>query len=132
MRSTRIRGAGPFGGAVVVVFLLGLVSAPLRICFSHHGHAHTQHAMHPGHGTSGASTATDSDAHSGAHDGTREGCECLGACQLETAPHLSLSGTVAETAEPGPADVLVPAKALVPAPGAPHAVPLARGPPVLA
>jgi len=128
MRSTRIRGAGPFGGAVVVVFLLGLVSAPLRICFSHHGHAHTQQVMHPGHGTSGASTATDSDA----DEGTREGCECLGACQLETAPNLSLSGTIAETAEPGPADVLLPAQALVPTPGAPHAVPLARGPPVLA
>ena len=128
MRSSRIRGAGLFGSAVVVVFPLGLVSAPVRRCFSHHQHAPATQAMHHGHLAADVATVTDADA----DEGAPAGCECLGTCHLETAPYLPMARSAEAIADPAPTDTSLRGEELAPAPRAPHAVPLARAPPALA
>jgi hypothetical protein len=144
MRPRRIRSVGPLGTLVVVAFLASLVSAPVRACFSHHGHdhgvfayaagsasqdaspLHERHAPHRGHGISDASPAPDSGP-----EGAQEGCECLGACQLETAPHLPLSVRLAHTVAPGPDEPPKAGEVLGPTQCAPLALPPARAPPAL-
>ena len=151
MTRSRIRTTGPLGTAVVVTFLLGFLSAPLRPCVSHQGHAHhdavgggsatavsespSEPATHHGHTHADAPGATDGEAFDSgvpAEGGAPSGCECLGLCQLETSPFLPLGAALAHAITP--ASDLASWRNIGDGPvvGSLHATPLARGPPPLA
>jgi len=134
---TRIRSAGPFGPVVVLVFLLGLLSAPLRPCDSHPGHGHAQGAHGPvdaastsaGH-THHLGTVAQSERDSSGEDAAAGGCDCLGLCSLEQAPFLPLQAARVDALAPGPDQSSVQRAGIARLTGDPAAVPLARGPPL--
>lgn len=143
MTRSRIRGTGPLGTAVVLAFLAALVSGPLRPCFSHelsnekHAHGAFAHAIieqesaeaaHAGHRQSDAPHASGTPEEEGAHGG----CECVGHCQLETSPFLSLGSTRAQVGLPAPSSASGFDVGMAPTASAPYASPLARGPPPVA
>ena len=139
MTRSRIRSTGPLGTVVVLAFLAALVSGPLRPCFSHPGHAHgegshalagqelagTAHAEHVRHDASNAAGAP-------AEEGRHGGCECVGLCQLETTPLVSLGIALAQIVPPVPSLATELDVGSAPVTNASHAAPLARGPPPVA
>ena len=138
MTRSRIRTTGPLGTVVVLAFLTGLVSAPVRPCFSHEGHPHGSFAQalvepetaggapagHHGHHAGEAGTPEDAG-----QDGPPGGCECLGHCQVESSQFLPIGYALAHLVEPDSRATCGPYVALLGPAGAPHAIPLARGPP---
>lgn len=140
MTRRRIRSTGPLRTVVVSVFLVALLTAPLRSCLAHDGHAHgifayaahsSTEAVHQGHlGHAGQDGAPASDPEQG--DGANTGCDCLGSCQLESPPPLPHGEGLTDAVQPGPLQVSPPDRDEEPTKGAPHAVPPARGPPALA
>ena len=151
MTRSRIRTTGPLGTAVVLTFLLGSLSAPLRPCLSHQGHdhhgppadlAHPQaaevahhHERHETpHGGPASSAEQDPvlDAGAPADGEAPAGCECLGLCQLETSPFLPIGAAAPHAVAPTPDVASRRSLGDGPVHAASHAVPLARGPPPLA
>jgi len=139
MTPSRFRSTAPLRTAVVIAFLLGVVSAPLRTCASHPGHlhgavAHTGHHAsselgHLGHARPdpiGVPASDDQD-----HDAAQVGCECLGSCQLEGPPALPHGAEMLVAARPEFAERSGLDRDVAPTPGATHAAPQPRGPPAL-
>jgi len=134
LTSSRNRRVGPLRLLVVGAFLVGLISSPLRSCFSHAGHGQVQH------GTEVSAPHAAGSEHAGhpppsdpsTDEGSHAGCECLGLCQLESAPLLSIASTAARTPAPVPSEPAQIHRDVAPRAGVPHAIPLARAPPTLA